>query len=104
MNTTLDQHIEINPTIRHGQPRLAGSRITVADLVLMHVKLGQSLFEISEKYHLPLATVYAGMAYYYDHREEINQRIESDVAFAEAFRHNNPSPLKEKLKKLTSDE
>jgi uncharacterized protein (DUF433 family) len=102
MEITLNQHIEITPGVRGGQPRLAGSRITVADVVLMHLRLGQSLPEIAGKYNLPLATVYAAMAYYYDHRAEIDQRIEADVAFAEAFRRNNPSPLQEKLKALSS--
>ncbi len=60
---TLDRHIEITPDVRGGQPHLRGSRITVADLVLMHLRLGQSLPEIAGKYHLPLATVYAGIAY-----------------------------------------
>ena len=97
----LNRHIEINSSIRNGQPCLAGSRITIADLVLMHLKLGQSLIEIAGKYNLPLSTVYAGMAYYYDHRNEIDTRIESDNAFAEAFKHDNPSPLQQKLKALT---
>ena len=50
---------------------------------------------------ISLSTVYAGMAYYYDHRSEIDSRIESDNAFVEAFKHGNPSPLQEKLKALT---
>jgi len=101
MNLMLDRHIEKQPEIRNGQPHLSGSRITVADLVLMHLKLGQSLLEIAGKYNLSLASVYAAMAYYYDHRIEIDRRIESDIAFAEAFRHNNPSPLQQKLRELT---
>jgi len=101
MKVEFDRHIEIDPVIRNGQPCLAGSRITVTDLVLMHIKLGQSLLEIAAKYNLSLASVYAGISYYYDHQNEIDQRIESDTAFAEAFRHNNPSPLKEKLRRLS---
>jgi len=97
----LDRHIEKQPEIRNGQPHLSGSRITVADMVLMHLKLGQSLLEIAGKYNLSLASVYAAMAYYYDHRTEIDRRIESDIAFAEAFRHSNPSPLQQKLRELT---
>jgi uncharacterized protein (DUF433 family) len=97
MDTILDGHIQIIPDIRSGQPHLAGSRITVADLVLMHLRLGESLPEIAGQYDLRLATVYAAMAYYYDHRAEIDQRIAEDIAFAEAFRRNNPSLLQEKL-------
>jgi hypothetical protein len=66
----------------------------------MHLRMGQSLDEIAATYDLPLAAVHAGMAYYYDHRSEIDQIIEEDRAFAEAFRQNNPSPLKEKHEAL----
>jgi uncharacterized protein (DUF433 family) len=100
MEMVLDHHIEIAPGVRGGKPHLVGTRITVADIVLMHLRLGQSLEEIAAKYDLPLAAVYAAMAYYYDHRAEIDCAIEEDLAFAEAFRSNNPSPLQEKLNAL----
>jgi uncharacterized protein (DUF433 family) len=35
MENTLIQHIEISPGIRGGKPRLAGTRITVADIILL---------------------------------------------------------------------
>lgn len=99
--TTLDGHIEIIPGMRGGRPRIAGTRITVADIVLMHLRLGQSLEEIAGKYDLSLAAVYAAIAYYYDHRAEVDRSIEADQAFVEAFRHNNPSPLRRKLEALS---
>jgi uncharacterized protein (DUF433 family) len=101
MEVVLDTHIEIDAEIRGNKPRLANSRITVADVVLMHFRLGQSLEEIAVKYDLSLSSVYAAMAYYYDHRSEIDQSIEEDQVFAEAFRKNNVSPLREKLAALS---
>ena len=97
----LNGHIEVMPDTRGGKPRLLGTRITVDDVVLMHFRLGQSLEEIAGKYSLSMAAIYAAMAYYYDHRDEVDQRIEADKAFAEAFRRNNPSPLQEKLRALS---
>jgi len=97
----LNGHIEVMPAIRGGKPRLAGTRITVDDVVLMHFRLGQSLEEIAGKYDLSLAAVYSAMAYYYDHRDEVDQRIEEDQAFVEAFRRENPSPLQAKLRTLS---
>lgn len=41
------------------------------------------------------------MAYYYDHRNEIDRRIQEDQALVEAFRRANPSPLQEKLRALS---
>jgi len=42
------------------------------------------------------------MAYYYDHRSEIDRSIEADEAFAEAFGRNNPSLLQARLRVLQS--
>ena len=97
---SIDQYVVSSPDVKGGRPTLAGTRISIADLVIMHLRMGQSLEEIAATYDLPLAAVHAGMAYYYDHRNEIDQSIEEDRAFAEAFRKNNPSPLKEKLEAL----
>jgi uncharacterized protein (DUF433 family) len=96
----LNGHIEVMPAVRGGKPHLAGTRITVDDVVLMHYRLGQSLEEIAGKYDLSLAAVFAAMAYYYDHRDEVDRRIQEDQAFVEAFRRANPSPLQEKLRAL----
>lgn len=100
MEAVLDRHIEMTPGVRGGRPRIAGTRITVADIVIMHLRLGQSLERIAGKYDLEFAGVYAAMSYYYDHRPEIDADIEADKAFAEAFRRNNPSLLQAKLKAL----
>jgi uncharacterized protein (DUF433 family) len=100
MAIALDRYIETTPDIRSGRPRIADTRIAVADVVLMYLRLGQSLEEIAGKYDLPLAAVYAAIAYYYTHQSEIDQSIAADQAFAEAFRNNNPSPLRAKLQSL----
>jgi len=67
---------------------------------MMHLRLGQSLEEIAGRYQLDLAAVFAAVAHYYDHREEIDRGIEEDEAFAEAFRGSNPSLLRARLKAL----
>lgn len=102
LEAILDHHIDIIPDVRGGRPRIAGTRIAVADVVIMYLRMGLTLPEIAGKYDLELADVHAAMAYYYDHRPEIDANIEADQAFAEAFRHNNPSLLQAKLKSLHS--
>ena len=94
-------HIEATPGVRGGKPRIVGTRITVSDVALMHRRLGHSLEEIAGTYDLPLAAVYAAMAYYHDHRPEIDRTTEEDEAFVEAFRRNNPSLLQAKLAALS---
>lgn len=101
MEAVLDRHIERTLGVRGGQPRIAGTRIAVADIVLLHLRLGQSLEEIAGRFNLDLASAFAAMAYYFDHRSEIDDRIEADEAYAEAFRRRNPSPLQEKLRGMT---
>lgn len=101
MATIMEQHIEITPEVRGGRPHLAGTRITVSDVVLMHLRLAQTLEEIAGKYDLSLAAIYAAMTYFYDHRDEIDRDLEEDAAYAEAFRRNNPSPLQAKLRALS---
>lgn len=102
MPVSISGYIVETPSVKSGRARIAGTRISVADLVIMHLRLGQSLEEIAVTYDLPLAAAHAAMVYYYDHRLEIDRTIEDDRAFAEAFRQKNPSPLKEKLAALTS--
>jgi uncharacterized protein (DUF433 family) len=104
MKTITSKRIVVDPSIRGGRPHLAQSRITVADVVLMHLRLGKSLEEIAGKYDLPLAALYTAMAYYYDHQEEIDRSIHEDAELGEAFRQRNPSPLQKKLTTLQHGE
>lgn len=100
MENILTQHIKITSGLRGGKPHLVGTRITVSDIALMHLKLGQSVPEIAAEYDLKLASIYAALAYYYDHRTEIEHQIEEDEAFVAAFRQQNPSKLQAKLRQL----
>jgi uncharacterized protein (DUF433 family) len=93
----LDQHIEITPGIVGGKPRVAGHRITVENIVIWHERMGKCADEIAAEYELTLADVYAALAYYYDHRAEIDHSMEEDKAFVEALRQQTPSRLLEKL-------
>ncbi|HEX6190578.1 MAG TPA: DUF433 domain-containing protein [Pyrinomonadaceae bacterium] len=97
----MSNHIELAAETRGGKPRLAGTRITVGDIVLMHRRLGRALEEIAGTYDLPLAAVYEAMAYYYDHKDEIDQSLDEEESLAEAFKENNPSRLREKLEALS---
>ncbi|MGB0561844.1 MAG: DUF433 domain-containing protein [Spirulinaceae cyanobacterium] len=103
MEVTLNRHITITPGIRSGKPHISGRRITVADIVIMHLHQGQSLAEITELYDLSLASVYAAIAFYYDHQPEIDRSIVDAEQFAETIRGQYPSLLQEKLSVPTHD-
>lgn len=96
--TTLDQHIEVTPGIVGGKPRIAGHRISVQNIAIWHERLGRSADEIVTEYGLTLADVYAALAYYFDHREEIDRSIEESDVFVEALRLQTPSKLQQKMR------
>jgi uncharacterized protein (DUF433 family) len=83
---TLDSHIEITPGTCGGKPRIAGHRIRVQDVVLW-TEEGQSADEIVSGYpQLSLADVYAALAYYHDHREQIDNDLREDEEFFQRIR------------------
>src|SRR5262249_11454626 len=94
---TLDQHIEVTPQIAGGKPRIAGHRITVQNVVVWHELMGKSVDEIAAEYDLSVADVYAALAYYFDHREEIDRTMRESQAFVEGLRQQTPSKLRQKL-------
>jgi uncharacterized protein (DUF433 family) len=100
----LDDHIELTADTAGGKPRIRGRRITVQDIALWHERLGKSADEIAAEYNLTLADVHAALAYYFDHREEIDARMMQDRAFAEALRVRTPSKRDEKLRSLRGED
>src|ERR1051325_5444223 len=96
---TLDAHIEIRPGYSGGRPRIAGRRIRVQDVAIWHEQENMSVDEISEEYDLTRGDVHAALAYYYDHRDEIDKMIADDDAFVEEMRKQSGSLLEKKLKK-----
>ena len=93
-----DSHIEITPGTCGGKPRVAGTRIRVQDIVVWHERMGLSADEIVSRYpHLTLASVYAALAYYHDHREQIDAQMEAGEKLVEEMRRLYPSKLKPKL-------
>ncbi len=74
-------HISIDPETCSGHPRVAGTRIRVSNIVLW-TEQGKSPDEIVANYpQLSLADVYAAMAFYFDHREEMDHLIREDELF-----------------------
>jgi len=100
---TLDQHIEITPGICGGKPRIAGHRITVQQIVIWHDRMGKSADEIATEYDLELSDVYAALAYYFDHREDIDRTIEDSAKWIEELRQKTPSLVKQKLQQDPTD-
>jgi len=95
----LDKHIEITSGIAGGKPHISGHRITVQDVVIWHELMGKSADEIANEYDLTLADIYAALAYYFDHRDEVDRIIKENEAFIKELQLRTPSKLREKLEK-----
>jgi uncharacterized protein (DUF433 family) len=101
---TLDDHIELTPSEHGVRPRIAGHRISVRDIVIWHERLGRTPDEIAVEHDLTLADVHAALAYYFDHRADIDRNIEEDRAFAEIVRQQTPSKLTKRLRELRGND
>lgn len=97
------EHIEIASNVRSDKPCIIGTRIAVEDVALMNLKLGYSLVEIASKYNLSLSSVYAAMAYYFDHHNEIDRRTAGEDKLVEGLRKNYSSRLWKKLRQLRNE-
>jgi len=95
----IKEHICINPGICSGKPCITGHRITVQNIVIWYEQMGMSPDEILLHYpSLNLSDIYAALAYYYDHREEIRKQIEDDEKFALEMKKTTVSLVQQKLK------
>jgi uncharacterized protein (DUF433 family) len=87
-------HVECTPDTCGGKPRIAGSRIRVQDVVVWHERMGLSADEIVSRYaQLSLSDVYAALAYYHDHRTEIDADMARGRALAEELQQLHPSKV-----------
>ena len=94
---TATQHIVATPGVAGGKPRIDGHRITVQNVAVWHERLGMSVDEIAAEYDLTPGQVHAALAYYFDHRSEIERFLAEDLEYAESLRRKTPSKVAERL-------
>jgi uncharacterized protein (DUF433 family) len=94
------EHIGVRPGYCGGEPHILGHRIKVRHVAVWHERAGMSPADIVATYPtLSLAAVHAALAYYYDHREEIQAAIAAEDQFVEELKATaGPSLVQEKLK------
>jgi uncharacterized protein (DUF433 family) len=85
-------HIVRTPGVVGGEPRIDGHRIRVRDIVAARDLGGLTPEEIAASVYpgLTLAQVYSALAYYADHRDEIDQATQNEVRFVEQFLNDHP--------------
>lgn len=81
-------------------PIISGTTMKVIELVLAQAAHGWTADELHLQFpHLTLGQIYSALAYYWDHREEMDQNIESRVRKVDAIRESmQVSPLIQRLK------
>jgi len=76
-------HIVKEPEYCGGKAALANTRVRVMNVVFLH-KRGKTEAEILETYpDLNRAQVYAALAYYYDHKDEIETELREADEFVQ---------------------
>jgi uncharacterized protein (DUF433 family) len=78
--------IGTDPEIRSGRPYLIGTTVTVADVAIVRLYHGLDADGIADWYGLSLPQAYAALAYYYDHKPEIDGQIRAQIRRAEALK------------------
>ena len=96
------EHVVIKHGHCGGKPHIAGRRIKVLHIALWHERMGMTPAEICTAHRgLTLSDVYAALAYYYDHRAQIDADIEAEERFvAEEKAKAGSSKLQQKLAAL----
>ena len=65
--------------------------------------MGKSVDEICAEYELAPTEVHAALAYYFDHRSEIDRGIKGSEAFVAALKAKTSSALERKLDELRGE-
>jgi uncharacterized protein (DUF433 family) len=87
-----------DPLICVGQPHVQGTRITVQRIALEVEHLGMTPDEVLAAHpHLTLAQVHAALAYFYDHRQEVERGVEELDAIEQELRARFPSRVQQLL-------
>jgi uncharacterized protein (DUF433 family) len=90
-------HIVHTPGTMGGEARVEGHRIRVRDVVLARDLDGLSPEEIAASVYpsLTLAEVYSALAYYEDHRAEIDHAAADEQRFVEDFQRQHPDLVRD---------
>lgn len=77
--------IASDPNIRDGQLIIVGSRVRVVDVIASHLYRHLTADELATNFNLNLAQVYASLAYYYEHKSEIDTILRAEAQQAKTY-------------------
>lgn len=74
------------PNVRGGRPCIKGTGLRVTDIVVAMRYHGRTPDQISEGFQVSLAGVYAALAYYNLHKDDVDADIENQITKARELR------------------
>jgi uncharacterized protein (DUF433 family) len=94
---TCYEHVVLN---EKGTAVIAGTSMKVEHIIIEHLQYGWSPEELCYQHpNLTLGQIHSALAYYWDHREEMDRQIEEDVEMVRKLRREvAPSPFIQRLK------
>ncbi len=99
------EYIGIKSGYCGGKPHILGHRIKVEQIAVMHERMGMGASQIVEDLPtITLAQVHAALAYYYDHRDEIEADIRAGDQFVDRLRAGQPSIFEKARQKDAQDD
>ena len=94
MESTNHPFVVKNKDICGGSPIIEGTRTGVIDIAIEYEILGQSPHEIISAHpHLNLPQVHDALSFYYENRDELDQKAEQDQEFVTRLKKHTPSKI-----------
>jgi uncharacterized protein (DUF433 family) len=78
--------ISSDPNVRGGRPCIAGTGLEVSVIVIDRIVHQRTVDEIASDYRISLAQVYAALAYYYAHKDEMDSLIQERSRLAQDYK------------------
>jgi uncharacterized protein (DUF433 family) len=75
-----------DPQVRSGRPCIVGTGIRVLDIVRLLRYGNRGPEQIAESFSLSLGQVYTALAYYHEHKDEIDADIREDIRIGEELK------------------
>jgi uncharacterized protein (DUF433 family) len=100
METTIEKrHIERREGVCGGRPCVVETRIRVIDIYVWHELRGKRPEEIVAEFpQLTVADVHAALAYYFDHREEIQADMQATEEYVARMKATQGPGLIDRLR------
>jgi uncharacterized protein (DUF433 family) len=95
-------HISRDPAIYGGRPCIDGYRISVHDVAALW-KQDHAPDVIATDFGLTRGQVYAALAYYFDHQDEIDRELAEDEADIRRLAKADQSPVAQRVRRALAE-